>query len=87
MLVRNILYPSNTTRRVLKIVADMVLEDVTEFDYSGAPTKLPKILLNGNNICMVTDIHREQRWIFAEFPQLIPGGEGPESASALPAQA
>lgn len=31
----------------------MVLEDVTEFDYSGAPTKLSKILLNGNNICMV----------------------------------
>ncbi|GKT77856.1 hypothetical protein ColTof4_10279 [Colletotrichum tofieldiae] len=32
---------------------DMVLEDVTEFDYSGNHTKLPKILLNGNNICMV----------------------------------
>jgi len=33
---------------------DMVLEDVTEFDYTGAQTKLPKILLNGNNICMVS---------------------------------
>ncbi|KAI3553554.1 U6 snRNA-associated Sm-like protein LSm5 [Colletotrichum lupini] len=32
---------------------NMVLEDVTEFDYSGNHTKLPKILLNGNNICMV----------------------------------
>jgi U6 snRNA-associated Sm-like protein LSm5 len=32
---------------------NMVLEDVTEFDYSGAQVKLPKILLNGNNICMV----------------------------------
>lgn len=31
----------------------MVLEDVTEFDYSSAPTKLSKVLLNGNNICMV----------------------------------
>lgn len=31
----------------------MVLEDVTEFDYSGAPAKLSKILLNGNNVCMV----------------------------------
>jgi U6 snRNA-associated Sm-like protein LSm5 len=34
---------------------DMVLEDVTEFDYNGSQTKLPKILLNGNNICMVSD--------------------------------
>ncbi|CAL8579738.1 RNA-binding protein lsm5 [Xanthoria parietina] len=32
---------------------NMVLEDVTEFDYSGSHTKLPKILLNGNNICML----------------------------------
>ncbi|KKK12794.1 small nuclear ribonucleoprotein [Aspergillus rambellii] len=32
---------------------NMVLEDVTEFDYSGAQIKLPKILLNGNNICML----------------------------------
>ncbi|KAK5173704.1 RNA-binding protein lsm5 [Saxophila tyrrhenica] len=32
---------------------NMVLEDVTEHDYSGAQTKLPKILLNGNNICML----------------------------------
>lgn len=31
----------------------MVLEDVTEFDYSGNNTQLKKILLNGNNICMV----------------------------------
>ncbi|KLJ06838.1 hypothetical protein EMPG_17673 [Blastomyces silverae] len=33
---------------------NMVLEDVTEFDYTGAQTKLPKILLNGNNVCMVS---------------------------------
>jgi len=33
---------------------NMVLEDVTEFDYSGTHTKLPKILLNGNNVCMVS---------------------------------
>jgi len=32
---------------------NMVLEDVTEFDYTGAQTKLPKILLNGNNVCML----------------------------------
>jgi len=32
---------------------NMVLEDVTEFDYTGSQTKLPKILLNGNNICML----------------------------------
>ncbi|KAF2222177.1 U6 snRNA-associated Sm-like protein LSm5 [Elsinoe fawcettii] len=33
---------------------NMVLEDVTEVDYaSGANTKLSKILLNGNNICML----------------------------------
>ncbi|OMP84940.1 U6 snRNA-associated Sm-like protein LSm5, partial [Diplodia seriata] len=33
---------------------NMVLEDVTEFDYQGNQAKLSKILLNGNNICMVT---------------------------------
>ncbi|EGP85613.1 unnamed protein product [Zymoseptoria tritici ST99CH_1A5] len=32
---------------------NMVLEDVTEYDYSGAQTKLPKILLNGNNVAML----------------------------------
>ncbi|KAL1634198.1 RNA-binding protein lsm5 [Neofusicoccum ribis] len=32
---------------------NMVLEDVTEFDYQGNQAKLSKILLNGNNICMV----------------------------------
>ncbi|EXJ64898.1 hypothetical protein A1O7_01237 [Cladophialophora yegresii CBS 114405] len=37
----------------LPLWIDMVLEDVIEFDYTGAQTKLPKILLNGNNICMV----------------------------------
>ncbi|WZH44515.1 uncharacterized protein QYS62_005539 [Fusarium acuminatum] len=38
---------------IMKGDKDMVLEDVTEFDYSGNHTKLPKILLNGNNICML----------------------------------
>ncbi|KAJ4302186.1 hypothetical protein N0V88_002322 [Collariella sp. IMI 366227] len=32
---------------------NMVLEDVTEFDYSGNHIQLKKILLNGNNICML----------------------------------
>ncbi|KPI46033.1 U6 snRNA-associated Sm-like protein LSm5 [Cyphellophora attinorum] len=33
---------------------NMVLEDVVEFDYqTGGQTRLPKILLNGNNICML----------------------------------
>ncbi|KAK6343997.1 RNA-binding protein lsm5 [Orbilia brochopaga] len=32
---------------------NMVLEDVTEYDGSGEQVKLKKILLNGNNICML----------------------------------
>ncbi|EPQ63325.1 BgtA-21341 [Blumeria graminis f. sp. tritici] len=32
---------------------NMVLEDVTEIDYLGNHNKLSKILLNGNNICML----------------------------------
>lgn len=33
---------------------NMVLSDVTEYDYTGEPpTKMKKILLNGNNVCMV----------------------------------
>ncbi|CBX90306.1 RNA-binding protein lsm5 [Plenodomus lingam] len=32
---------------------NMVLEDVTEIDASEGNVKLPKILLNGNNICMM----------------------------------
>ncbi|KAK6538215.1 RNA-binding protein lsm5 [Orbilia ellipsospora] len=32
---------------------NMVLEDVTEYDSSGEQIKLKKILLNGNNICML----------------------------------
>ncbi|KAF3912190.1 hypothetical protein ABW21_db0208144 [Orbilia brochopaga] len=32
---------------------NMVLEDVTEYDGSGEQVQLKKILLNGNNICMV----------------------------------
>lgn len=34
---------------------NMVLSDVTEYDYAGGgPSKLQKILLNGNNVCMVS---------------------------------
>ena len=58
----------------------MVLEDVTELwvrqvmtllpltkdsDYSGTNTKLSKILLNGNNVCMVSGadlVEGSQRW-------------------------
>ncbi|THW95892.1 hypothetical protein D6D17_07641 [Aureobasidium pullulans] len=29
---------------------NMVLEDVTEYDYTGTSTKMSKILLNGNNV-------------------------------------
>ncbi|CAN8095592.1 unnamed protein product [Discula destructiva] len=32
---------------------NIVLEDVTEFDYAGNTGKLSKILLNGNNITML----------------------------------
>ncbi|KAK1829672.1 hypothetical protein QBC39DRAFT_356174 [Podospora conica] len=32
---------------------NMVLEDVTEYDYSGNHLKLKRILLNGNNVCML----------------------------------
>ncbi|GIZ49565.1 Sm-like protein LSM5 [Cercospora beticola] len=32
---------------------NMVLEDVTEYDYTGGHTKLKKILLNGNNVAML----------------------------------
>ncbi|GJC93599.1 hypothetical protein ColKHC_02425 [Colletotrichum higginsianum] len=30
-------------------------------DYSGNHTKLPKILLNGNNICMANSLFLEER--------------------------
>ncbi|KAI5795247.1 LSM domain-containing protein [Geopyxis carbonaria] len=32
---------------------NMVLEDVTEYESTGEQVKLEKILLNGNNICML----------------------------------
>ncbi|KAF8469052.1 hypothetical protein BDZ91DRAFT_721637 [Kalaharituber pfeilii] len=32
---------------------NMVLEDVTEYESTGEQIKLKKILLNGNNICML----------------------------------
>lgn len=50
-------------------------------DYSGSNTKLPKILLNGNNICMVMTIIQVQLFELILY-QLIPGGEGPEAAGS-----
>ncbi|KAF1984637.1 putative U6 SNRNA-associated SM-LIKE protein LSM5 [Aulographum hederae CBS 113979] len=32
---------------------NIVLSDVTEYNYSGATNKMTKILLNGNNVCML----------------------------------
>ncbi|KAI5303313.1 DNA polymerase zeta [Ascosphaera pollenicola] len=48
---------------------NMVLENVTEFDYAGTQTTLPKILLNGNNICMVsTEEHpNDDKFHYADF--------------------
>ncbi|KAE9968458.1 hypothetical protein EG327_011048 [Venturia inaequalis] len=46
---------------------NMVLEDVTEFDFTGAQTKLPKILLNGNNICM----YQEARDLSRQHDRLV----------------
>uniref|UniRef100_A0A672GYB9 U6 snRNA-associated Sm-like protein LSm5 n=1 Tax=Salarias fasciatus TaxID=181472 RepID=A0A672GYB9_SALFA len=69
---------------------NMVLEDVTEFELTPEGrriTKLDQILLNGNNITMVTP---SGRWfhlsfcccllhcVTVVFLQLIPGGEGPD---------
>lgn len=50
-------------------------------DYTGSQTRLPKILLNGNNICMagVSPPHLRALLIFCQ--QLIPGGEGPIAAA------
>lgn len=55
-------------------------------DYSGNHTKLSKILLNGNNICMVctrqASLSSQHLYLLAlssltHANQLIPGGEGP----------
>jgi U6 snRNA-associated Sm-like protein LSm5 len=63
----------------------MVLEDVIEFDYTGTQTKLPKILLNGNNVCMVSHLFGGNDLTLGVWrliwEQLIPGGEGPVAAS------
>ncbi|KAF2644295.1 LSM-domain-containing protein [Massarina eburnea CBS 473.64] len=44
---------------------NMVLEDVTEIDLNSTRTKLPKILLNGNNICMMVP-GGDGTWVEAE---------------------
>lgn len=46
-------------------------------DYSGNHTKLSKILLNGNNICMVRVASPVYGHTTHHLLQLIPGGEGP----------
>jgi hypothetical protein len=35
--------------------------DMSCSDYSGGQTKLKKILLNGNNICMVRSLYNTER--------------------------
>ncbi|KAF2759324.1 hypothetical protein EJ05DRAFT_475550 [Pseudovirgaria hyperparasitica] len=67
-------YPANK-----RLVSDMA---------SGEQTKMSKILLNGNNVCMVGRLWRSPRsWLTTltkcSFSQLIPGGgPGPEEPSA-----
>lgn len=46
-------------------------------DYTGSQTRLNKILLNGNNICMVGCTPYIFRPRLTLILQLIPGGEGP----------
>jgi hypothetical protein len=49
-------------------------------DYSGNHTKLSKILLNGNNICMVQNSFTDRLQQSADVQKLIPGGEGPTAS-------
>lgn len=52
-------------------------------DYSGSNTKLPKILLNGNNICMVCSyVVHVCSVTELTHSKLIPGGEGPMAAAS-----
>jgi small nuclear ribonucleoprotein (snRNP)-like protein len=39
-----------------EVLMDVTFADMPCSDYSGNHTKLKKILLNGNNICMVSDL-------------------------------
>ena len=55
--------------------------DIWTSDYSGGQTKLPKILLNGNNICMVSTSLFIQSGSLIRI-QLIPGGEGPGTVAS-----
>jgi hypothetical protein len=55
---------------------DVFAADILGSDYTGSQTKLPKILLNGNNICMVGHQALLPRLTLTSG-QLIPGGEGP----------
>jgi len=56
----------------------MVLEDVTEFDYSGQNTKMSKILLNGNNVCTVSSRPEEEKSKNPKqgFPNVAPALSG-----------
>lgn len=42
--------------------------DIPCSDYSGSNTKLPKILLNGNNICMVTTVYSDGVFLADSLP-------------------
>lgn len=53
---------------------------VTCSDYTGSQVKLAKILLNGNNICMVRRSILYEESYFTDACKLIPGGEGPLGA-------
>lgn len=57
---------------------------VTRSGYDGNSTKLSKILLNGNNICMVwaCPFPLHVRNFTLTGLQLIPGGEGPAAAQS-----
>ncbi|RDA95852.1 hypothetical protein CP533_5106 [Ophiocordyceps camponoti-saundersi (nom. inval.)] len=58
-------------------------DDYLRSDYgSGNRTKLSKILLNGNNICMVSGACLKLPLLLTSSSQLIPGGEGPGEPSA-----
>lgn len=49
--------PNSTPPPSLVSLANVCIKaDLQHSDYTGATTKLPKILLNGNNICMASHI-------------------------------
>lgn len=69
---------------VLRWMGPACVLTVTCSGYDGNSTKLSKILLNGNNICMVWLVRfpLASRNIPLTCFQLIPGGEGPAAAQS-----